>query len=188
MNQFNDVLISYIRSLLKEQYIRTSGKTNAKSTKILLTRIYEDDIEFEIECLKRYQEIIQHYHEQLEGISTLESDMELLNNPPEGLSISFNQRMAVTFRAENKRIVRSHLELIRFVLNVVQESFQLKSMKSLNVDPTEINNVYKRIYLQPMASELEHIKDGQFTSKKEEELFYFRRLCLRDYIHQVYNI
>ena len=118
-NQFNDILIAYIRSLLKEQYIRNSGKSKAKSTKILLTRIYEDDIEFELECLKRYQEIVKHYQEQLESISTLESDMELLDNPPEGLHMSSNQRMAVTFRAENKRIVRSHVELIRYVLNVV---------------------------------------------------------------------
>lgn len=72
-----------------------------------------------MECLKRYQDIVKHYQEQLENVSTLESDMELLNDPPEGLHMSSNQRMAVTFRAENKRIVRSHVELIRYVLNVV---------------------------------------------------------------------
>ena len=83
---------------------------------MLLTRIYVDDIVFEMECLRMYKRIVQYFKKQLESSSTLESDMKLLNASTEGVRLSSNEKMAVTFRAEKKKIIRSQIQLIRYLM------------------------------------------------------------------------
>jgi hypothetical protein len=91
--------------------------------KMLLTRIYEDDLEFEMECLKMYKRILQYFKKQMESSSTLEADMKLLKAPPGqrrgGVRLTSNETMAVTYRVERKKIIRSQLELIRYLMKVV---------------------------------------------------------------------
>ena len=74
-NQFNEILMCYIRSCFKEAFLKFNP--DVKKDQILLTKPL--NLEFEGMCLERYQEIIEVLINSIEKISTLEADLELLN-------------------------------------------------------------------------------------------------------------
>ena len=93
------------------------------------------------------------------------------------------QRFCVVYRSERKKILRSQKELISFLLNVLEESYQLKSMKSVGASQADIDFVFKKIYLHPMESEKIFINsEGDFIDEDEEFWYQYRRLHLRSYL------
>ena len=89
--------------------------------RILLTR--PTNLFYEQYVFNFYLQVLQYISDQQNKVTTLEEDLELLErgepgnpNPP----ISFELRMAVTYRAEKKKIIRSQINLIQKVLTVLQ--------------------------------------------------------------------
>ena len=177
----------YLRSLLKEVYLR---QKRIKKGKLLLTRIV--DLEFERKCLDRYLQVITYQTHQLEKGTTLEADQELLSGETElakEVNLTSEQKFCVVYRSERKKILRSQKELVSFLLNVLEESYQLKSLKSVGAPKHEIDLLFKKIYLHPMESEKIYINsDGDFIDAEEEYWYQYRRLHMRSYLQQIFQI
>lgn len=77
---FNEVLMAYIRSCFRETWSKEKYGNTVKYSNILLSRVV--DLEFEKKVLSRYEEIVTIQLKKLEYISTLETDLQLLNDVP----------------------------------------------------------------------------------------------------------
>ena len=75
------------------------------TSKLLLTE--PCSIEFEKYCFKTYEATISYIIENLNQVSTLEEDLKLLEHNPNRKPLSANFRMAVVYRSEKKKILRS---------------------------------------------------------------------------------
>ncbi len=53
-------------------------------------------------------------------MSTLEEDLELLKGKPDSEPLSWTMRMAVVYRSEKKKIIRSQLNIIKKVNSVIE--------------------------------------------------------------------
>jgi len=109
------------------------------------------NIEFEMLCLNRYKDIITYQHEVLEAPSTLEEDLDLLKSAqdstdPEAPKLSPNSYNALLYRTERKKIVRSQLDLINYLIQVVVQSEEIASDMQEGAKKFEIDAVFKRIY------------------------------------------
>ena len=112
-NQLNVVLLAYLRSLLKKAYY------GAKTEDVVrLTRV--TDLKFELYCLEFYEQLVNHLVETYEQFSTLEHDMDLLSKPFD----SYYRKMAVLFRSERKKIIRSQRTVVRFVIKLIQKTIE----------------------------------------------------------------
>lgn len=74
-NQFNHLLMAYLRSSLKEDFFE--NKQGKSSKHILITQPV--DLEFEMHCLEYYKAIIEYTLVFAERETTLEADLELLD-------------------------------------------------------------------------------------------------------------
>lgn len=62
-------------------------------------------------------------------------------------------------------------------------------MKSLGATTNAIDLVFKKIYLHPMESEKIYINsEGDFIDEDEEFWYQYRRLHMRSYLQQIYEI
>ena len=105
------MLMSYIRYCLREGYEKE------KNIKPLLTRIV--DLDFEKMCLKRYEEIMYMVMKKLERETSLAHDLSLISEN----NLTANQRFSVIYRSERKKIIRDQLDLIRFIIKVLDQSY-----------------------------------------------------------------
>ena len=64
-------------------------------------------------------------------VSTLEEDLELLREAPGKKPISWPFRMAVVYRSEKKKILRSQLNMIRKVNSVLEKVEEVLTKKGL---------------------------------------------------------
>ena len=118
-HQFCHLLLGYIRSCFKEGFIkeRYNGNKQAAPNLLLSAAV---DLDFEMVCLKRYLEIVEHEREKLERTSTLEDDIQLLQDSDlsahaskgsqeshMALQLTKNQRLALVYRSERKKIARA---------------------------------------------------------------------------------
>ena len=69
-NQLNEVLLCYIRSCMKEEFLLKNRKV--KHHEILISR--PTNLDFESLCLAKYEEIIDFFISNTEKLSTLEAD------------------------------------------------------------------------------------------------------------------
>ena len=79
------------------------------------------------------------------------------------LKLSIRQKFAVIYRSERKKIIRSQLDIIRYLRKVLDQSKDVKN--------------FKETYLEPMANE--NVNDDGYI---------YRRLCLRDYLLQIFTL
>ena len=119
-----------------------------------------------------YLRIVSKLSKDLESKSTYESDMTMLEEttgtgakieiektgdstvyPEQKLSfnLSPNQKFAVVYRSQRKLILRGQIAIAKYLVNVIEESYQLKMLKS--VGSKDIDAIYKKIYMQPMQDE-----------------------------------
>ena len=118
-HQFCQLLLGYIRSCFKEGFIkeRYNGNKQAAPNLLLSAAV---DLDFEMVCLKRYLELIEHQRDKLEATSTLEDDIQLLQDDDlsahasqearashMALQLTNNQRFALVYRSERKKIARA---------------------------------------------------------------------------------
>ena len=87
------------------------------SRRILLTR--PTILSYELYVFNYYLQICSFVQSQLNKVATLEQDLELLcrgepGHP--GEPINFEMRMAVVYRAEKKKIMRSQINLIQKII------------------------------------------------------------------------
>ena len=110
-NQLNDIFMSVLRSVMKATFCHNHPKVNPKS--IMLTKIVNLDLEKV--CLDKYHNTVKSQLTRLEKLSTLEADQELLEDQVENLKLSVNQKFALVYRSEQKKILRSNLEIVSFL-------------------------------------------------------------------------
>ena len=144
-NQFNEVIIAYLRIMIKEEYFNINRGTTGKG--ILISQPV--DLHYEVHCLEKYLEMMEVVFAKLESVSTLDQDQTLLGDP----SISGNTRMAIVYRSERKKIVDNQLKLITWLIKVVKDSETIQDMKQNGKDLQELHQVYQGLYLQPMEFE-----------------------------------
>ena len=68
-HHFNYVLMAYIRGCLQESWYKKNIDSDFKFGKLFMSRVV--NLEFEIKCLQRYQEIVEHIIKKLERTTTL---------------------------------------------------------------------------------------------------------------------
>lgn len=82
------------------------------------------DIEFEKFCLRKYLELLKWLKGKHERLSTLETDLSMLDEKTEvDLQLTDNQRFAVVYRSEKKKIIRSQIEIATYLLQVIEDSY-----------------------------------------------------------------
>ena len=125
-NQFNEVLISYLRIMIKEEYFNINRGTTGKG--ILISQpVY---LHYEVHCLEKYLEMMEVVFAQLQTMSTLDQDIALLSDP----SVSGNTRMAIVYRSERKKILDNQMKLITWLIKVVKGSEAVQDMKEKGKD------------------------------------------------------
>lgn len=117
---------------------------------ILITKAA--NLDFESVCLAKYEEIMDFFVSHTEKLSTFEADQELLtfgqpgSNPNKvfvDLKLSTNQRYAVVYRSERKKILRSQLFLISWLRTFLEQSYKVRSLMSVNAPRADIDREYQ---------------------------------------------
>ena len=108
------------------------------------------DLELEIWILSQYQDTVQK-HIDVQKLS-LEDDLKLLEG-----QLDFEIRMAVVYRSEKKKILRSQIIMVKYLLDVLKKTQQ---------DPSR----FKEYYLE------------QMEQNEEEDIYLYRRLHLNGYL------
>jgi len=132
-DQICEVVVSFLRSACKKSFFITNKSAQLKPGKrILLTRPV--NLFYERYVFSYYLQIVSYVSDQLALVSTLEQDEELLKRGEPGSTepaISFELRMAVVYRLEKKKILRSQINLVKKVLEV------LKNAEAVLLNPQE---------------------------------------------------
>ena len=108
------------------------------------------DLELEIWILSQYQDTVQKHIDVYK--SSLEDDLKLLEG-----ELDFEIRMAVVYRSEKKKILRSQIIMVKYLLDVLKKTQQ---------DPSR----FKEYYLE------------QMEQNEEEDIYLYRRLHLNGYL------
>lgn len=118
-------MVSFLRSVCKKSFFEQSSTLDdggASITKrILLTR--PTNLFYERYVFSFYLQVLRYIADKLEQKATLEEDLELLSRGEPGNplpAISFELRMAVVYRSEKKKIIRSQINLIQKVSTVLK--------------------------------------------------------------------
>ena len=108
-DQICDVMLSFLRSTCKKSFFKANrNKTYQPGRRILLTRPV--NLFYEQYCFSYYLQILTFVQDQMNKKSTLEQDLEMLQRGEAGnteLPLTFERRMAVVYRSEKKKILRS---------------------------------------------------------------------------------
>ena len=126
-------------------------------------------IPYEIYVFQHYLRLMEFLLKVLERIATLEQDFETLKHG----DIGYQKRFAIVYRVEKKKIIRSNIDLARYVLNI------------LNAVTNDPKIDFKKLYME--ETELE--KSGKYKewihSYDVEEEYYRRRLTLGTYLRDI---
>ena len=114
-DQICDVMTGFLRSTCKKSFFTLQhAKGQAMfSNRILLTR--PQNLKYEQFIFDYYLQILKFIQDQLNRVGTLEQDLEILKSGEPGSanpSISFELRMAVVYRSEKKKILRSQINVV----------------------------------------------------------------------------
>lgn len=102
-DQINNMLLAYLRSTLKTSFYKNERD---EELKLLMTRAC--NLKYEKHVWTFYREIMMFLKANLEKTASLEDDLARLKSDEE---MSWGLRMAIVYRAENKKILRSQLHL-----------------------------------------------------------------------------
>lgn len=107
----NPVLLGLLRTLFKDFYREKHGLAG----EVLLTK--PTDLGFERFVLAKYVGLMEFLLYMKERKAALEEDLALLSDP----ALPYQTRFAVQYRAEKKKIIRSNIDLARFVLGIADQ-------------------------------------------------------------------
>ena len=99
-----------------------------------------------------------------EGKSSLEDDLNQLQTAK-----NQNLRNALIYTSNRKLILRSHVNLAQFILDLLSQASELRQIKT-SQNYTKAIEAYKEMYLTMMASE-----------KSKDDGYWYRRIYLRRY-------
>lgn len=111
-DQICEVLVGFLRSFCKVGFLQKFGKDQERQRRIYLTR--PSNLTYEKYIFSNYMQVLRFVQDMLDKHSTFEEDMELLRRgeSDDQEPISFELRMAVIYRSEKKKILRSQINLI----------------------------------------------------------------------------
>jgi len=92
--------MAYLRQIKKVEFF---GKNNKEADEIYLTKAV--NLYYELACLKTYLEIIKVIQHQVERHTSLDEDLQIINDSNK--EMPFNHRMALIYRSERKKVLRS---------------------------------------------------------------------------------
>lgn len=115
-NQFCSMLHAYLRSTCKTKFFQGQLQSQAFQ-RILLTKPV--NLYYERYCAKYYEDLLEFLKANLEKQASLEQDLETLRSDKSDLS--WASRMALTYRAEKKKIIRSQIHLIGWIKRILKE-------------------------------------------------------------------
>ena len=117
--------------------------------KILMTK--PTNLFYEMYVYNFYEQTLIYIQSELNKVSTLEEDLEMLEDKPGQQPLNWMTRMAVVYRCEKKKILRSQLNIIQKVNSVIQniESTLIKK----GIDTGEQNKAYTELLMKETAME-----------------------------------
>lgn len=115
-------MMAYLRSTLKEEFFEKKNGTSSKS--VLISEAM--NLDFEMYCLEFYLAILTYLYVYNTRTTSLEADMELLDPVRTPTKLNWNQRMAVVYRSERKKILRDQIELVSWVQSLVKQIIIIK--------------------------------------------------------------
>ena len=89
---------------------------------------------YEMYVFNLYLQIMNYLQDNLNKVATLEEDLELLQRGESNSTeepIGFEYRMAVVYRSEKKKILRSQINLIKKVISVLNNIEDVITQNSL---------------------------------------------------------
>lgn len=106
---------------------------------------------------------------------------------------------AVIYRSERKLILHNQLELVNYVIRVVEDSDEIQKLWAKNVSIEQISSTFKQMYMAPTEKEQGQINEnGDFKDddgvvrdngfKSEEFKFMYRRQYMCGYLSQIFNL
>ena len=117
---FNGVLIAYLRSVQKYTFF---SKDSPFQARVLLTKAL--DLDFEIAVMNSYLEICKFFMKKAEKITSLEEDLKILSQFKVTDTTTFRKKMCLVFRKERKEIILSHINLAKFLIEILKKSKEL---------------------------------------------------------------
>ena len=189
-------MCGFLRSVCKKSFFSAHDSSeNGHKKRILLTR--PTNLSYEKYVFTYYRQIIQFVHDELSKVSTLEQDMALLAQGEAGSDlppIKFEFRMAVFYRAEKKKILRSQIILVKKILHILCNCE--KVLTDSEESDTDKSKAFTELILKEHQLEKEKRKsienDTKLTEEqraeelsKEEEYFYYRRIINATYFQQI---
>ena len=121
-DQLNLTLIAYLRSLLKQQFYpkvnQLISNTNAMQNIFLMQEVMistPTDLLYEKHVLDHYLQILAFIGKKINDTTTLDEDLEMLEKG----TLSNNMRMAITYRSEQKKIIKSQINIVSKTLEVL---------------------------------------------------------------------
>ena len=141
--------------------------------------------------------MVGHLENELSKRSTLEQDVELLKrgDPSHpGQPIHFELRMAVVYRAEKKKILRSQLHLLGKVLSVLDRAenaltsgpSSAKAYHDLILEETPTEAQWREAILSAATIQSEKTKTTEI--EKLEKYYYYRRVINSSYWKQIKDL
>ena len=125
---------------------------------------------------------------KVERTTTLEVDEAILDKHEKKSSIlSANELYAVVYRSEMKRTMRAQLEIIKFVRQILDKSYEIPEKMAAGSAEAEVAKMFRYSYLQKMEDEIKDCEDkGQFQNEEAEYWYQYRRLQLRHYFEAIW--
>ena len=188
-DQINEIFTAYLRAMCKKSFFAGKDAQSEADTKsILMTQ--PTNLLFETHVFKYYQQALEHIQTEMYKVSTLEEDLELLKDSPDRRSPTYTFRMAVLYRSEKKKILKSQLHIVSKVLSVLQNVEMTLTAKELGSE--QRFKAYTELLMADTATERkqreevlddEELKDEQRQKKlgKFEEDYWYRRLINAEY-------
>ena len=195
-NQICEVLISYLRTFCKKSFFAEQMSRDPEwqgpQKRLLITR--PTNLKYELYCFKYYLQIVHFLSDHFSRVATLEEDLELLTSGEPGSAlpqIPFQLRMAVVYRSEKKKILRSQENLVRKIIEVLKRVED--TLLGGSEDPSR---AYTELLLEETPIEVrwrEAVKNDEAmeadTKRKElaklEQYYYYRRLINAEYFKQL---
>jgi len=167
MDAFNHVLMAYFRHIHAGEF---SKKVPLISKPLA--------IRFELHCMREYLKLLEYFLVLKEKETTLAEDTELLETMTQKEGWTYNMRFAVIYRAERKKILHSQVRLLKTVVPMLEQVFQLQR-ESGEMTDAAVDTAFDKIIMQ--KSEME-------VAEETEEPYFLRRLHMRDYFKDLKRV
>jgi hypothetical protein len=173
-------LLGYFRTIFRD-YFKRHIKPGMN---VLLTK--PRDLDYELFIFRRYEGLMRHILTQREKRATLDEDLHILKTK-RCEEVGYMQWMAMVYRSEKKKILKSQLDLCAFVIRIVQDLMQAKD-QGREVSEAEFHGWVMReteVEKRHLHKEWVHNPDAIFS---EEDQIIRRRIQMRTYLRDLFEL